>query len=317
MGTVADALARLQEPQNEPLRWLNDLLVERAQKPDWFLCYLLGQLARRDQQAEAAWSDLIGPFRSALINPDEAPARARDVLTGDFDDKLDDLVAEMVAVVYLTGQGYSGFRILATSRSRMPDFEARRGQRRAFVEVKNLKVPDSIGTVAFRRWHANTARNPNAFSFNAMLEYEAVFEPQLDTAQVNVLNRVIDQLASRPRPSDFRATLPKGEVVRFILTDGPPGMICHGAILLDEQEGARDLVHKLFQGMVGKALSQLHSSSLPEGALRVIVLRWRVPDDVSFVEQEVRPRVENALARLLTTFFPDLDVHLVSSLQRF
>lgn len=92
-------------------------------------------------------------------------------------------------------------------------------------------------------------------------------------------------------------------------------MVCHGGAPLDKEKGARDLVHKLFYGAVGKAISQLYTPNVPEEALRVMLLRWKVPGKASFVEKDVRSTVESGLRTFLTSFFPNLDVHLVSSRQ--
>jgi hypothetical protein len=166
--TPAEACERLSQPQNEPLRWLlGEALVARSQRAAWHECRVLQQLAGGSEAGERAWNGLIERSRQALTNPEEAQTRARAVLTpgaADFDEKLDDLVAEMVAVVYLSAQGFSRLHFIPTGEISTPDLTGVKRGQDAFIEVKNLREPPSLTIVAFSRWNANRTRNPERFN---------------------------------------------------------------------------------------------------------------------------------------------------------
>ena len=108
MPTPDEARQRLEQEQNQHLRWLlGDLLVARSYQTDWYLCKVLQQLAAGSNAGETAWNGLIERFRRSLLDESEAGARAHEILRPgrrDFDEKLDDLIAEMIAVVFLSGQ---------------------------------------------------------------------------------------------------------------------------------------------------------------------------------------------------------------------
>lgn len=316
----AEALERLRESQNEPVQWLlGDLLVSRAGRPDWHECRILQQLAVGSAGAEGAWNGLIGRFRQALANPNNAPMRAKEILNpaaADFDAKLDDLVAEMVAVVYLSGLGYSKFDFCPSGAVVMPDLHAFKDGKDAFIEVKNLREPPSLTLVAFSRWHANRARNAEAFAFEVMLEYRGI-DPDLNREQKEVLERLIDKLPGRMRPDHFSATLPGGIEIAFSLRNGHGVMMTHGPggpLGPVRIRSSQNLTQKLM-APAGKALSQLYGPAVPLDANRVIILRWKVPDDEWLVEEDVRTQVGAAIQQFLGQLFPHLEVHLMSSHQ--
>jgi hypothetical protein len=128
---------------------------------------------------------LIERSRQALTNPHEAQTPARTTLTpvaADFDEKLDDLVAEMVAVVYLSMQGFSQLRFCPPGEPATPDLTAVKRGQDAFIEVKNLREPLSLTIIAFSLWHANRATKSDRFSFEVIVEYESI-EPGLNPQQ--------------------------------------------------------------------------------------------------------------------------------------
>lgn len=298
---------------------MGDLLLCRARRPDWHECRILQQLGARSKEAEGAWNGLIDRFRQVLTNANNALIRVREILNpgaADFDGKLDDLVAEMVAVVYLSDLGYSNFDFCPPGTVAMPDLRAVKDGKDAFIEVKNLREPPSLTIVAFSRWHGNQAHDPERFGFDVSIEFGGI-EPELSREQREAIERVIDQLPSRVRPAQFDETLPGGLVVTITLTDGKGAMMTHGpggALDPVRIRSAQSVVYKLM-APAAKALSQLYSSSVPAEVHRVMVLRWKVPDDVWLVEEEVRRQVGAAIQKFLSEFFPDLEVHLVSNLQ--
>jgi hypothetical protein len=321
LPTPAEACERLRQPQNEPLQWLlGEILVARAQQEHWHHCRVLQQLAEGSELGERAWNGLIERSRQALTNPLEAQTRARTALTpvaADFDEKLDDLVAEMVAVVYLSTQGFSQLRFCLPGELATPDLRAVKCGQDAFIEVKNLREPLSLAIIAFSRWHANRAADPDRFSFEAIVEYEGI-EPELNPQQREALERLVDRLPDRQRPVRFTETLPGGLEITLSLRDGHGVMMTHGpggALDPVRIRSSQSLVYKIM-APAAKALLQLYNPRVPAGALRVMLLRWKVPDDVWLVGEEVREQVGTAIQGFLGAFFPDLEVHLISSLQQ-
>lgn len=320
MATPVEARERLQQPQNEPLRWLlGDLLIARVGRADWYQCRVLQQLAIGSQAAEQAWNGLIERFRAVLASPDDARVRAQEILDPaalDFDEKLDDLVAEMVAVVYLSGRGFSGFEFCPPGVLPTPDLTALKDKKQAFIEIKNLREPPSLTIVAFSRWHANRARDPERFQFEVMINYEGI-EPELDREQREALERLIDGLPSRERPGQFVEILPGNRQITISLRDGAGVMMTQGpggALDPVRIRSSQSLVYKLM-APAAKALSQLYSPAVPAGAVRVMILRWKVPDDVWLVEEDVRRQVGGAIQDFLGQVFPELEVHLISNVQ--
>jgi hypothetical protein len=278
----------------------------------------LQQLATGSNAGEKAWNGLIQRCRHSLTDPEELLRRARAVLTPgalDFDEKLDDLVAEMVPVVYLSKQDFSQFRFCPPRDIAMPDLVALRHGRDTFIEVKNLREPPSLTIIAFSRWHANRALRPEEFSFEVTIQYEGV-EPEMNQEQREALEGLVDRLPSRGRPAKFTETLPGGVTITVSLRDGQGVMMTHspgGALHPVRVRSSQSLVYKLMSP-AAKALSQLYNPSVPAGAPRVMVLRWKVPDDVWLVEEEVRRQVGAAIQEFLGQFFSELEVHLISSL---
>src|SRR5262249_26683142 len=147
--------------------WLfNDLLTARARQRDWFLSVPLQQLATGSRSAEQAWNGLIARFRDCLEQRDEALQRVQEISVTDLDEKLDDFVAEMIAVVYLSQREFSRFHFCPPGNAPLPDLRAVRGGREVFIEVKNLREPNSVANVAISRWHANRANDPERFAFD-------------------------------------------------------------------------------------------------------------------------------------------------------
>jgi hypothetical protein len=309
-------LPELDRPENSELRWLMaDLLVARRKRDDWFKCPIF-QLFAGGPNATSALNDRIRSCRQTLVNESELRDKANAILKpGDpeFDNKLDDFVAEMVAVTYLSSNGFSKFRFLEHQQHRQPDLEALRNGRQVYVEVKNLRAPLSLLEVAFSQWEANRTREPQKYAFDCRLELNGM-NRILDSDQEEWLRKIIDDLGEERRPKKLSYAGPGGVALSFVLNDGAGAMMSSpiGGNLAPIQEHAeQDLVRKLLYQTVGKALAQLYDPSINEDADRAIVFRWKVPDNASLVEQEVRSRVTDAFRLFLQTFFPGVEVFLI------
>jgi hypothetical protein len=95
-----------------------------------------------------------------------------------------------------------------------------------------------------------------------------------------------------------------------MMTHGPGGALDRVRI-----RSSQNFVCKL-NAPAAKPLSQLYNPKVAAGALRVMVLRCKVPDNVWLVGEEVREQVGTAIQGFLGGFFPDLEVHLISNLQQ-
>ena len=135
-------------PENENLNWLlGDLLRARAAQPHWYRCIPLQHL-ERNLGTQNSWNALIGTCRASLAAEGEAQERARELLNpvvpDEFDVRLDDFVAELIAIWQLGREGAGQFHFLETTRHKNPDLSAERGGQQLYVEVKNLREPDTV-----------------------------------------------------------------------------------------------------------------------------------------------------------------------------
>jgi len=311
------ALRRLREPQNRNLDWLlGDLLRQRAARDDWHYCPILQQLERQNQEAERIWETLIGTCRALLADDAEAPRRAIACLQPadkNFDSKLDDFVAELIAIDQMGRDGACQIRLLDAGDNPTPDFQATRNGETLYIEVKNLRAPDSIEAVALRRWYTTRTKHPDQFQFDVVMKYGADLD-LLDQEQITALEHFIDSLHGTKPHADIRRQLPGGDDVSFTIVDGKGQMVVFGGTgcVIDENylvDGAQQLVTKVM-GQICKALSQLYGSQLPETATKILFLRWKVPDTYAAAPDEIRDRVQAELQLFLNRFFPRLEVRI-------
>jgi hypothetical protein len=311
-----EALRRLLTPENENLNWLlGDLLRARAAEPHWYRCVPLQQL-ERDLGGQNSWNALIRTCRASLAVEREAQQRATELLnprSPEFDVKLDDFVAELIAIWDLGRGGAGQFHFLDTTDQKSPDLMAERGGQQLYVEVKNLREPDSIELTAFRRWHANQTRDPEGFRFDVEIDYGA--EPgNLTAAQREVLENAVNGLPARPKPSSFTVSLPGGLPVTFNIKHGSGRIWSFGGagVLLDDKyyaDNAQRLILKSIE-QIRRALSQLYNSAIPEEATKVLFLRWKVPRDLGVGPHAIRDTVRDELQNFLGRFFPRLELRI-------
>jgi hypothetical protein len=312
-----EALRRLLTPENEDLNWLlGDLLRARAAEPTWYRCFLLQQL-ERNLGAQNSWNALIRTCRASLAVELEAQQRAWELLTPlspEFDAKLDDFVAELIAIWDLGRGGAGQFHFLPTEpKQKSPDLRAERGGQQLYVEVKNLREPDSLEQTASRIWYANQTRDPESFRFDVEIDYGA--EPSdLTAVQRESLEIAINGLPARPKPSSFTLSLPGGLPVTFITKQGSGRIWSSGGtgVLLDDKyyaDNAQRLILKSIE-QIRKALSQLYNSAIPEKATKVLFLRWKVPWDLAVGPNGIRDIVRTELQNFLGRFFPRLELRI-------
>lgn len=196
----AKSISALDDPKNEPLRWLlGDALRQQAATAigPHFLLETLAEPVRRP--VLAAWNALLHQFRELLRNPDQASAKATADLRCDPKDaqrKLGDFLAEPMATAQLHSLGYTDFSVvLATGNKPMPDFMASFEGRPAAVEVKNLQEPaDVLRNVAAKHWKEITETHPDRYGFRVVLRHQRCrrLTPTAQQRLCNILTQLPD-----------------------------------------------------------------------------------------------------------------------------
>jgi hypothetical protein len=303
--------------ENADAEWLlGDALRERMLHADYLDNPAIQVIAREQGGPLAA---VIKAVRGYTTNPDDLRKKLAQELnpkTPDFDSRIEDFLAELVGVLYLSKCGFKDFEFLLPTDLPMPDLRARHQDNGVhFVEIKNLREPNSPTTAAFRRWHRKQIEEPEKFCFTASIDFHTQIEPDLDQTQVKAVNDLVDSLPSRKRPSEFPATLPGRLELSVKVEDGNPVMLSYGAGgALDKVRDARAktfLVKVLDQ--TAKGLRQLYGPHLGDEAGRLLLLRWRVPSDTWLVADEVRGAVRKSLEDFLRPYFPKLGVHILNN----
>jgi hypothetical protein len=197
LNKFSTALAQLEDPKNEPIRWLlSDALSQHAATTvgSHFLLQALGRPER--SPILATWNAHLHQFRELLRNPDQAPIKAVLDLRCDKKDavrKLADFFAEVLAVVHLRTLGYSDFSIVLPSKGPMPDFTACFDGQQTAIEVKNLQEPaDILRTVAVSHWSELTEAEPERYGFRVILRHQHC--PKLPEAAQQRLRNILSQL---------------------------------------------------------------------------------------------------------------------------
>jgi hypothetical protein len=109
-------------------------------------------------------------------NPDQAPIKATAELSCNHkgaQEKLEDFLAEIMAVAHLHSVGYRDFDVVLAQNQPLPDFMARFEDRLAAIEVKNLHEPaDILRNIAVRHWKEITEAQPERYGFRVVLRHQ-------------------------------------------------------------------------------------------------------------------------------------------------
>lgn len=226
---------------------------------------------------------------------------AQDVKAGknDAEEKLRSLIAEVMAVVHLRKLGYSDFRAIAPGAAPSADFEAFLGDRKAIIEVKNLREPqDIVRTVAANHWKELALSRPQKYNFRIALRHS--HRGQLSSAAQKRLCTILDQLPDmkanaidevldggvkiRIEKLNDATTLSPPEAKMFdALKKGarPNGIVIVSAIneehLTVEISEVQSLLFKAIRPIAG-SLDKFFGSTYAPDTLNVIALRWEPPD---------------------------------------
>lgn len=308
-----DVLKALEQAGNEPINWaIGPLLRQRLEQDGWEEIIILQHLAVASPR-QKAWNDLFGRARTALTNPDDLPMKGLLLLSKVritiFNDILDDFVAEVLAILYLAAMGHNSIHFLPEESEITVDIESKREGTTYFTEVKNLREPRSLSFVAFKRWERNRTAHPDRFTYRADLVDLDDPLSDLTAEQENAVNALVDELPNCKIPSEFNRTLPGDRRIRVRLSEGPSVLIRHGPgpflvgpVVEDAQRG---LVLKLMDP-ARKALSQLYRPNIPAESRRLLILRWKMPEEIAAIgeSENVRSPVHQQTQNYLRSFFP-------------
>jgi hypothetical protein len=310
--SLQDALNALSIVENQEIdRAVGNLLRARAVRDDWRQCSILQQL--ETGRNINVWNELFRRTRQALANEADLPRKAQTLLRPNnsaFDVALEDFIAEMMAVLYLSHLGHADIRFLAQDDPITADLASTQNGMNYITEAKNLREPISLAYVAFRRWHHNRAADPERFNFTVeLLRLDDPFE-DLTPEQAVAVRSLIDSLPERNRPSEFQITLPEDRVLRLRIVQVGAGMIHHGGgpFLVNEMadECSRAVFLKLLEPM-RKALTQLYSSAVPNDYRRLLFVRWKPPDSAAATGETdgIRVTVRDCCQQFVRRFFPN------------
>jgi hypothetical protein len=321
----------LQQKINEPIEWLLGSILLHGDDN-----FLFDALLQGNDKVLSHWNGMIGDFRSALKNPDMAPAKiAKEISLAsgervERDGRLRDLYAELLTVLTLKNFGYSDFEILTSRFGPTPDFAAVRNGRTVSIEVKNLREPDDIiRVVAQRRWSELRRKDPHRFNFSVRLYH--MHEGGITKQAKERLQTILDQLPDRRigcieeiLDGDIEIRIERGDVPRnpspnfncdvlfqsFTYTGSEPAeMHIQSAVMPEDLafnlNDYQRFVIKLFR-IAAESTRQLFSSEAQRFEQRTLAIRWEPPRSLIDMSYMGHPK------QLLESFFHavQLDVEI-------
>ncbi|HLJ88544.1 MAG TPA: hypothetical protein VKZ53_17115 [Candidatus Angelobacter sp.] len=315
------ALATLETPNNEPLKWLmGEALRLQTAWPE-YSHFLLNDLSQTRTNMLVAWNAWIDEYRKLLINPDSAPPRATKDLrskASEVEDKVRAVAAEVQAVIELKNRGFSEFSVVPPSTIPMPDFEAKFQGKKARIEVKNLREPaDHLRVVAAEEWAKQKKANKDRYSFNAILRHD--HRGTISRVAESRLRNIIDQFPDMNGPAietldgDVEIRLERehlGNSPRTLMHEQLPqtaevGRIVIVSAVLDEHlkfniSELQRLFLKVIRVIVSAQPKFFSKETLDPESVNVIALRWESPD--IFYHPQTIELTQNRIERLYGDF---------------
>jgi hypothetical protein len=297
----AKAITALDDPKNEPLRWLlGDALRQHAATTigPHFLLETLAETARRP--VLAAWNARLHQFRELLRNPDQAPSKATADLRCNLKDaqkKLGDFLAEVMAAAHLRSLGYTDFSVVLAGDQPMPDFMACFEGRPAAIEVKNLQEPaDILRNVASKHWKEITETDPERYEFRVVLRHQRCGKLTAAAQQrlCNILTQLPD-IRNYPHtetldggiaiqielPENGTAPLVETTVLDHLAAGRKSQLVIVTGVRADDLSTGIDEVQALFLKslrIVADATPKFFSRSYSPEHRNVIALHWNPPE---------------------------------------
>jgi len=320
----ATAIDALDDPKNEPLRWLLGEALRRQAVTTIGRHFLLETLAEPVRSPVLAWWNArLHQFRELLRNPGQAPIKATtDLRCGpkDAQKKLGDFLAEVIAAAHLHSLGYAEFSVvLAEGNKPMPDFLASFEGQPVAVEVKNLQEPaDILRNVAGRHWKELTEAQPERYGFRVVLRHQRC--GRLTAAAQQRLCNILTQLPDIKK-YPYTETLDGGIAIQIELvgsgsiSPGEPVMldrltagkksqlaIVTGISVNDLSRGI-DEVQALFLKslrIVAEATPKFFSESYSPEHRNVVALHWNPPEFI--YDPEMLIYINDEIEKLFEAF---------------
>jgi hypothetical protein len=317
---VEQALQSLDSEANTQIAWaFGDVLRAWALRDDWEACIPLQHLAAHPERMQG-WNLLVERTRQALANDVELPAKARQLLlpkTIQFNDVMEDLIAEMHGAQYLHLTGHADIHFLSDAGAIHTDLQSRIDNQSCVTEVKNLREPRALTKVAFTRWHRNRTMEPERYAFTASALDLDDPRGDLTSEQQAAVIALIDELPEWTRPSNQIRTLKGGRRISVSVSNGTSTMITHGGgpFRVDGPlgivaEAKRGLLLKLLE-QVRKALSQLYAEPVPHEFRRLLFVRWKPPEELRVCPEgveQIRNSMQDELQEMIRASFPHFAV---------
>jgi hypothetical protein len=329
---IFKALAALDAPNNEPVRWLMGESLRSQSAWPTYPHFLLTALTRPRTGSLVSWNAWIDEFRKLLVSPDQAPPKVTADLRSkgtEVEDKLRGVGAEIQAVIELKNRGFSDFAVVPRSDVATPDFEAKFQDKSARIEVKNLGEPsDHIRMIVTDEWEKQTKLAPPRYNFNATLRHDhrgtisrkaesrlrnilAQF-PDMNRAAVETLDGGVDirlerigNLGNSPEAVMQKQLLREGELGRIVIVNP----IRLGDFEFDVS-GMQALFLKALRTIVLAQAKFFGKETIDREALNVIVLRWEHPEP--FYDPQMVEWTEKRIEQLYDDFGLQLRVVIFS-----
>jgi hypothetical protein len=273
--------------------FFGEMLTERVGRADWLdnaLAQVLLHEAESNLQLLSQFVVAVGNYDNSLLND------LRSQLTGkekDFDNQLNDLLAELNATRWLIEKGYTNVAKIPRAPQKTPDLQAQLNNSSYAIEVKNIRAPNSLVDHLMMKLESQNLKYPdiytNVFVVDLPLDDDSS-DPLDDTDQLNVmkfLNGLHDAVVSEK--TDFSWTYSKSSrgrnIQRTIKCKWGTGsqflVMAHSASFFFRFDDATrqsrlivPLIRKTWQ-KVESALDQLSVYDSDDTREKVVLLNWQ------------------------------------------
>jgi hypothetical protein len=262
-------------------------------------------------------------FSTNAISKDENGTKVLDMDVETMSrNKLLAVLAEVLAVITLSKNGYKKFRVLLPSGVPTPDFEAEDTEgKRTRVEVKNLRAPkDIVRTVVAAHWRKRTAEHPKRYCFKAVLTYS--HRGSLSSEAITRLSAIIDVLPETKHPVEeilaggVKIRIEKAEqyaqhvgrrnaVLLDITGKDKPGILILSGMNAGHLATELSEVQSLFLKAVRRVVEctpKFFGESFHAGVddVNLIAMRWEPPEFIA--SAEMMEHIADQIGGLFTSF---------------
>lgn len=291
----SEALAALNLPANEPIKWLFGSVLRAPNLDRDIQSTGLAFLVDGNESRRSYWNDTIEKFRTLLVNPEIAPSKANDELSftaRDFAAALLDFMGEIISIIHLSQVGFSQFRLqLRAPKEATPDYYAILEGEESPVEFKNLRTTRSADNV-IREFIIARTGTVRGEGYNIALVNNSDY--WLDDDQAGFLRRSLDSLHSLSLPGEYELNLGPDKVVTMRIHSQPGDLRAERYMNFDHPgEGT-------YLNLLQKAQRVIEEEALIKACMRgdrprIVVLRWAVPIELFSEQMRIKARLERDL----------------------